>query len=104
VTTNVLTLNGGTEKCKKALFSSDEIPGTTFNTLTLHPEYSECTAFGLAATVSTEGCNYVLSTSSATAGSMAIECANGKEVLTTVKAAGCTVKIGAQTPSSPGVD
>src|ERR1700742_319279 len=57
-TTNVFTVSGGTVKCTSAKFTGEGTGGTTattvvskevdwaFHTVTVHPEYSGCTAFG----------------------------------------------------------
>jgi hypothetical protein len=47
-----------TTKCKKATFTSPEPVSEGARTFRVHPVYSECTAFGLLATVTTTGCDY----------------------------------------------
>jgi hypothetical protein len=71
--------------------------GSTVNQVTVHPEYSGCTAFGFASTdVKTTGCNYILEGAS----SPVIECESGKKIEITPTVFGssvCTLTIGAQT-------
>ncbi|HEY1853542.1 MAG TPA: hypothetical protein VGG40_03060 [Solirubrobacterales bacterium] len=123
-TENVFTVNGGVVKCTKAVFSGKSTAaegGTTVTTkgttnhdwaihiLKIHPEYTGCTFIGQTAEVTTTGCFYTLSvTVSVTinqwSGSVTISC-EGTNVIT-VKAvtAGCTVKVGPQTPANNVVD
>jgi hypothetical protein len=115
-TTNVFTVTGGNVKCTSAKFTGEGTGGTTattvvskeadwtFHTVTVHPEYSGCTAFGQAATITTTGCNYNLTASSKTAGNASIECETGKLITIKANTAGCTVTVGAQTPANNKVD
>src|ERR1700761_3009802 len=78
--TNVFTFSAGNLKCTSARFTGKGSGGTTattafsketdwtFHQITLHPEYSGCTAFGQSFTFTTTGCNYVFTASSKTAG------------------------------------
>jgi hypothetical protein len=54
-------------KCKKATFTGTAAVTDGATSVQVHPVYSECTAFGLAATVTTTGCDYVLTTGTPTA-------------------------------------
>jgi hypothetical protein len=55
---HIFTIEGGLEtKCKTAHFEGTQA-GTEAATLTVHPEYSGCTAFGLSATINTASCKY----------------------------------------------
>jgi hypothetical protein len=118
-TENVFTFNGFSFKCTKAVFSGKSTAaegGTTVTTkgttnhdwaihiLKLHPEYSGCTFIGQPITVVTTGCFYTLTATSRTAGTMAISCEAGKEIVFEATTAGCTIKIGAQTPANNVVD
>jgi hypothetical protein len=64
--TNVFTTTAGTVKCKGASFKGEATAtggsGTnwTRETVEVTPTYTECTAFGQAATVTTNGCEYNL--------------------------------------------
>src|ERR1700749_656030 len=71
-TENGFTTTAGTVKCKKAPFTSGEIIGTSDASVEITPAYSECTAFGQAAEVTTTGCKYKLIASTATEGNVAI--------------------------------
>lgn len=53
-------------KCKKAVFTGNETNEDGDTTLNVHPVYTECTAFGLNATVTTTGCDYTLHTTTTT--------------------------------------
>jgi len=75
--------NNNEIKCKKVAFTGTLAAASS--TLTLHPVYQECTAFGLNAVVNTEGCNYVIHSEAELAldefaGSMDIECGAGQFV------------------------
>jgi hypothetical protein len=107
-TKNVFTVSGGTVKCTGATFTSAEVTGTSgITSITVHPEYTGCTAFGQTASVNTgtisNGCNYVLTATSTTAGNVVIECAAGKSIVVTATTAGCTVTVPGQTPTTNAV-
>jgi hypothetical protein len=103
-TENVFTTNGGTVRCTTARFESGELKGTELSSVTVHPTYSGCTAFGfIGATVNTEGCNYIIDAAGeGEMGTSTIECEAGHEIVVT--AGTCTVKVPAQTPGTPTVD
>ena len=87
-----------TAKCKKSTFTGAVTEPST--TQRLHPEYSECEAFGFAtATITTTGCDYMFHFedtappgSSLYDASMSIECEAGKSI--TIVAGTCEVDIG----------
>jgi len=54
----VLTTEGGKVECDSHFVSHSLAAASS--TLTVTPTYTECTAFGLGATVNTEGCAYIL--------------------------------------------
>jgi hypothetical protein len=93
------TTTAGVVKCKKATYTGSA-SGPTQTSVTVHPEYAECTAFGFGATVSTAGCNYVFKTTATNfAATTEVECSAGSEITVVAKLAGvtkCTVKIGPQ--------
>src|SRR4051812_26332145 len=71
------TVTGSSITCKSAKFSGitegtatkegEKIISYTATTQRVHPEYSECTAFGfLGATVDTTGCQYIFHTQTGT--------------------------------------
>jgi hypothetical protein len=103
-TKNVFTVNSRTVECNKATFTGFQA-ATKAATLEVHPEYSECTGFGLPATVTTTGCNYKFNSPTGSTpnftGSVNIVSASGETCSNiTVAVAGCTVKIGPQGPLS----
>lgn len=101
-TKNVLTVNSRALECQKVtLTATTEIEGPfSGTTWEIHPTYQECTAFGLAATVTTTNCNYrwnePMGAGPYTA-TMNILCGSGA---ITISTAGCTVTIGSQGPLS----
>jgi hypothetical protein len=54
-------------KCKKATFVGTAGVKEGATSVTAHPAYSECTAFGQPATITTTGCDYLLKTGTPTA-------------------------------------
>jgi hypothetical protein len=101
-TENVFTVNSRTVKCTGAEFTGKQEGTSVVNLNGIHPTYTGCTAFGLESTVTTTGCNYDFTASSATAGAVKVNCEAGKNIV--VNAAGvCIVEIGTQTPAG-GVD
>jgi hypothetical protein len=115
-TENIFHVNGGNVKCTSAKFTGEGTGGTTattvvskeadwaFHTVTVHPEYGGCTAFGQNVTITTTGCNYNLTASSKTAGNASIECETGKLITIKGNTTGCTVTVGAQTPGNNKVE
>ncbi|MFT3864759.1 MAG: hypothetical protein QM729_10845 [Solirubrobacterales bacterium] len=97
-TQNVFTVNSRTVKCSTATFTGS-FTGTSKSTLeNIHPEYGGCEAFGLEATVNTEGCNYTFnepSGSSTYTGTVNVVCESGKEIEINA-ASTCVVKVGSQ--------
>jgi len=93
-----------TAKCKKSTFTGAVTEPSS--TQRLHPEYSECEAFGFAsATVTTTGCDYMyhientIPNSSIYHASMDIECEAGKSI--TIVAGTCEVDIGSNHSGTP---
>ena len=54
-------------KCKKAVFTGTAGVATGATSVTAHPVYTECTAFGQNATITTTGCDYLLKIGTPTA-------------------------------------
>jgi len=54
---HVFTLTGKTAECGSTKFEGTTQANSS-ETLTVHPVYSECKAFGLTATIGTKGCDY----------------------------------------------
>jgi hypothetical protein len=104
--TNVFTVNSRTVTCTTATFSGEskgkETAAGVFSTttLTVHPKYENCTAFGLPATVTTEGCNYEFlepaGTTPTLTGNLNLVCETGKSIIINVNSGTCTVTVGTQ--------
>jgi hypothetical protein len=96
---NIFKTTAGDVKCEEAHFTGSAI-GPTQTSVTLHPVYNKCTAFGFGATVDTTGCNYIFDNSTTKfVATTTIECEAGKEITVVAKLAGitkCTVHIGPQ--------
>jgi hypothetical protein len=101
-TKNVFTTSGGTVECTGAKFEGGPFSGTELKSVTIHPTYTGCTAFGLNATVETTGCNYIIEAAGKEEmGTAKVECEEGK--LIRIKPLGCEVTVGPQTPTTPTV-
>lgn len=115
VTQNVITTVSGTAKCEIATFSGNGVGAmqeptagtTTYAEVTVHPRYEKCKHAGLAATINTEGCNYILTTATTTETAVTgfdahaafhIECEAGKKIVINAGSGGCVTEIGEQTP------
>ena len=97
VTKNVFTFSGGTVKCSVAEFRSTAlISGTSVASVTVHPIYGGCVAFGQSATVNTNSCDYVLSASG-----LVVSCSGASSITVEVPSGTCSVFIGTQFPTSP---
>lgn len=104
-TQNVFAVNGKEVKCSTATFTSGKLEGTELSKLEgVHPEYKECEAFGLEATVTTTGCNYTFNeptgSSSPYSGTVNVVCESGKEIVISAGFGICTAKVGSQGPLS----
>jgi hypothetical protein len=87
---HVFTAEAGiTVKCKAATLKGELTEART--EVELAPTYGECTSFGIAATVVTEGCKYRLD---ANANDVDLVCQSGKKI--TITAATCELQIGSQ--------
>jgi hypothetical protein len=95
---DIFSTTAGVVKCNAHYTGS--VVGPTQSSVTLHPVYSGCTAFGFAATVDTTGCSFIFDTSTTKfLATTTVECEAGKEITVVAKLAGvtkCTVHIGAQ--------
>jgi hypothetical protein len=100
-----LTDNGNlTTTCTGATFSAVGETANGSSTIESHPEYSGCTAFGLSATITTTGCNYLFHIGEETGagefgGTVDIKCGTGAIVIT---AGTCEVKVGTQSGLNSG--
>jgi hypothetical protein len=103
-TKHVLAITGSTMECSTINLDSATQSGPA-SELTLTPTYSGCTAFGFAATITTNGCTYRLAQpegiSDEWEGGFSIKCPEGKKIVIKVDNvfAKCTVEIGEQTPT-----
>lgn len=87
----VFTFEGlQTATCKSGSFNSERIGSGTFSGLTVSPSLSECTAFGLSASVASNGCTWTLGSN----GSWGMNCPIGKVM--TITAGTCEVQLGSQ--------
>lgn len=107
-TTNfVLTTSLGTITCKKATYSDEMVGSEPFSgagfyaseTISFLPTYSECTAFGFAGTVNSNGCEYILSStgyngSGLASGPVRLQCPAGKKMVMTLF--GCSMEFPSQ--------
>jgi hypothetical protein len=97
-TGDFFTTSVGKMKCANSAFFGVQTGSTTTTTMTLTPEYENCSFLGLAGTVELNGCTYVLhlvAGSSPPTALMDIVCPAGNQI--TFKAGGCVVHIPPQT-------
>jgi hypothetical protein len=92
-----LGTEGGTVKCSKTTFTGTL--SDISHTVSLTPSFSECTAFGGSATVTPNGCTYVIHPGEETAsrefnGTLDVSCGEGKAIV--VATSLCEAKITAQ--------
>lgn len=88
---HVFTVDGSEVKCSTAHFETAGEVASPATSITVHPTYSGCTAFGfLGATVNTTGCDYQLFAS----GSINVLCSGSNQIIIT--AATCEAKVPAQ--------
>ena len=105
VTQNVFIVSGGSVKCSGAEFKSvTAISSSPVSSVTVHPTYTGCSAFGQGVSVSTEGCFYTITVTSASTGDVTIECESTHSISVHGSTTGCSVSVAAQTPGSPDVD
>jgi len=95
---NVFTTAAGTVQCSEVEFTSSQISSKSVSSVTVHPTYHKCTAFGAEATVQTTSCSYILSivsvTGSVAAGSVTIGCSTGGIVINVPSGSNCSVTVG----------
>jgi hypothetical protein len=95
----VLTDNSNLKTtCTVAKFEPVGTYTTGAETIEVHPVYEKCTAFGINATISTVGCNYLIHAAGAVTGGfdgfVDVTCGSGAIVITTLT---CEVKVDTQT-------
>jgi hypothetical protein len=105
---HILTSTAGFElKCSSVAFEGTVV-GTNSDTMTVHPQYSGCKLNGGAATITTNGCNFVFgSTTTASShwssseehATMSIECEPGHHIAVT--GPGCNLTLSASHNSAP---
>jgi hypothetical protein len=87
-------------KCKKAVFTGTSGVVTGATSVTLHPEYTECSVFGFFIMINTTGCDYLLKNGTPTADGLGwhvttdLVCTGGAVVK--LVAATCEILIGPQ--------
>lgn len=100
--TPTLVFEGGTKAACESFGFGGEISAAT-SSLALGPGINECTNFGAAGTVETNGCEFVFHPGTGSAdnfsGTFDITCPTGKKIV--VKGNTCEVQIGAQTGRGP---
>jgi len=79
---NALDFQFGETKCTTVDYNATTTVSTD-TTVTLIPKYESCTFAGVAATVDTEGCHFVLHVLTLTTGTFTVECPTGKEITIT---------------------
>jgi hypothetical protein len=102
-TQHVFTTDSGTVKCNQALFegtATGQTAGTTTaQEITITPQYTGCTAFGLAATVDMNGCEYTVTGAGQPALTAVVDIVCNKtvgKVIEITASAGCVVTVGPQ--------
>jgi hypothetical protein len=94
---NEFKVKTGLWRCTTIKFSPTTVTnGAT--TVTVHPEYSGCKTFGVTATTSTTGCNYLFHTTAAAGGTATwdIVCEAGKEITVTPTGINCILHFPSQ--------
>jgi hypothetical protein len=88
-----LTVDGSTATCETAVASGTLSAASS--TVTLHPTFSGCAAFGfLSAAIETEGCDYRLRSGESSEGTLDLTCEPVSRI--TIAASTCEVQIGNQ--------
>ena len=93
-TPNGFDVQFGLVNCTTADYNATTT-GTTDTTITLVPIFDGCTFAGVATTVDTNGCHFLLHVTSATQGTVTVECEPGKEI-TVTGGNKCTVHVPSQ--------
>jgi hypothetical protein len=93
---NVFTVETGIVKCTGLTIPEKTIvSGVT--EVEVHPEYSGCKAFGVAATVNTTGCNYNFPLETGGATPTSVVCSGTNKITVTPTGISCVVTVGSQT-------
>jgi hypothetical protein len=88
---HVFIADGYETTCKNAEFSGSASAASS--TATLTPTYSECTAFGLSATVDMNGCSYTFHLASTSKADADLNCPAGAEVEIVAGGGSCVAHI-----------
>lgn len=92
---HIFSVEGNKVECETAHFATAGFVASPSEKITVHPEYSGCTAFGFVnATVETTGCDYVLNAN----GPLAVSCSGTSEIVIT--ASTCQAKVASQSLAS----
>jgi hypothetical protein len=104
--TNVLeiTSRGTKVECEGASYIGTT-EGTEVTEVKVHPTYTGCAAFGIAATIDTKGCDLLLTgeTDAEKHGRVHVICNVGHVIEITIPTISCTLKIHEQTPTEGGL-
>jgi hypothetical protein len=94
-TTNEFTVETGIVKCTGLAIAKKTINNEAAS-VAVHPEYSGCKAFGVAATVNTTGCNYVFPIEVGGATPTEVSCSGTNKITVTPTGIACVVTVGNQ--------
>jgi hypothetical protein len=99
-----LTSRGTKTECEGLSFIGTT-EGLEVNEVKVHPTYSGCKAFGIAATIDTKGCDFLLTgeTDVEEHGKVHVICNAGKSIEVTIPSINCTLKYHEQTPTEGGL-
>jgi hypothetical protein len=104
--TNFLEITSrGTKMACEGITAIGTTEGLEVNEIKLHATLGGCEAFGIAATVDTNGCDLLLTgeTDAEEHGKAHLICNAGKAIEITIPSISCTLKIHEQTPTEGGV-
>ncbi|HEX6665458.1 MAG TPA: hypothetical protein VF081_02555 [Solirubrobacterales bacterium] len=99
-TTHVFSIEGQEVTCTTAQFKTAGLIKSPASSVTVHPVYTGCTAFGfVGSTVTTTGCDYVLTApgtveSGKVGGTIEVKCGAGSKIV--IVAGTCEVTVAAQ--------
>jgi hypothetical protein len=95
---HVFTIEGSTVTCNTIAFNGTAAASGTSVTQTMHPSYSNCTAFGIiGAVINTQECDYSFNANTNTAALESCSTANGTGSITIVATSGfgnCRAEVG----------
>ena len=104
-----LTALGLSTECEISKFTGTSASAAAGTAVTVHPAYEKCKAFGLSATIDTEGCDFIVHPGATLAadkytGTIDVECSGANVIKITAGIIGnrCEVQVGSQTGLSSG--